>query len=238
MSDKVVVILTEAAESYNSTAEIPKDLKWLLDLKITELKSSPPPKRFVTLWNASIRDTFKYISFYVAWSCFTINYFGMMLNMRNYGKFNLPRNAQLLAGFELFGCFFASLISVYSKKHKWMLSGMFNIIGGLCALNIWWFRAAEEEFVNDGTLLLFALLLKASVSSSFGILCSSAAEVGGEGQQDILAFSGPLCGRLFLHIAPVIVAIGTPLGEYVTLSLFSALGMTGGLAMIGIRYLV
>lgn len=94
----------------------------------------------------------------------------------------------------------------------------------------------EAAFVEDGILLYFSLILKASVSCSFGVLSSCATESIKMESKSILMFSAVLFGRTVLLSAPVIVSLGSFYGEYLSLSLFATLGAIGGLAMISIDF--
>lgn len=94
----------------------------------------------------------------------------------------------------------------------------------------------EAEFVDDGILLYFCLILKASVSSSFGILSACGVDKMKKEIKGIMMFSSVLCGRLFLLNAPVIVSLGSFYGEYLSLTLFATLGVIGGLSMISIDF--
>lgn len=65
-----------------------------------------------------------------------------------------------------------------------------------------------------------------------GILTACTKEIGSSTQTSILTFSGLLQGRTCLLIAPVIVSLGGPFGEYIPLTIFGFLGIIGGTAMI------
>lgn len=80
--------------------------------------------------------------------------------------------------------------------------------------------------------MYFSLLLKASVSASFGVLIVSAKDIGTPNQTEILGFSGILCGRTWLLIAPVIVSLSTAFDQFVSLTVFGVLGAVGGISMI------
>lgn len=75
-------------------------------------------------------------------------------------------------------------------------------------------------------------MLKFSVSCSYAVLSACTTDLVSKSKKLILLFSAILCGRLWLHIAPVIVALGAPFGEYLSVTLFAALGAIGGLSMI------
>lgn len=92
----------------------------------------------------------------------------------------------------------------------------------------------EAEFVDTGILLYFCLILKASVSISFGILSACGADLMKKEFKTIMMFSSVLCGRFFLLNAPVIVSLGSFYGEYLSLTLFATLGVIGGFSMISI----
>lgn len=140
MPDKVKDIILDAATSPWSKAKIPKNLKSLLSEKVAEVRNVAPQQGFLSLWHDSYKSRVRYVCFYVSYACITINFFGMMLNMRNYGKFSMPLNAQTLAYFEIFGCLFALVISLYFNRRKFALSGIFNIVGGVCALTVWIYK--------------------------------------------------------------------------------------------------
>uniref|UniRef100_A0A336L287 CSON003253 protein n=1 Tax=Culicoides sonorensis TaxID=179676 RepID=A0A336L287_CULSO len=225
-------ILITASNSYKSTAILPANLTYHLQRQSTALINEPPPSRWFSLWRGSLITSIRNFSVHVAFSCFTIMYFGMVLNMASYGgRNNLPRSARFLAGSEIIGCCLGYFIAVNSKI-KFMSCGVFNLIGSGIALSVWYWKDYETEFVQNSTLLYFCLVLKASVSCSYAVLSSCTTDLVSSDKKAILLFSSVLCGRLWLLNAPVMVSLGTFYGEFLSLTLFAMTGCFGGLAMI------
>lgn len=135
--------MVQAVQS--STEPLPKDLSIQLKLQAMHLKSEPEPTNWISLWRDSPLISLRIFSLHVAWSCFTIMYFGMVLNMRNYDKLNLPRSARYLAVSEMIGCVIGCLLALKSKQ-KFMLSGISNICGAGIALCIWIFDTRGKNY--------------------------------------------------------------------------------------------
>lgn len=136
--EEVEKILKKAMKSSKSTEALPKDLNIQLKIQAVHLKSEPKPANWISLWRDSPLISLRIFSLHVAWSCFTIMYFGMVLNMRNYDTLNLPRSARYLAVSEMIGCV-TGCILILKSKQKFMFSGLFNVCGAVIALCIWIF---------------------------------------------------------------------------------------------------
>ncbi|XP_063709428.1 solute carrier family 22 member 7-like [Culicoides brevitarsis] len=228
--DEVKEILLNASNFISSTAVIPVTLKAQLQLQANSIVNCKPASWF-ELWRTSTMEQIRIFCIHVAFACFTIMYFGMVLNMPNYGRHFLSYNALLIAASEVIGCFIGYVLATTCSV-KFFSSGLINLLGAGIALQMWHWRDVESEFYRDGTLLYFCLVLKASVSCSFGVLVSCSTDLVTQRKKQILMFSCLLCGRIWLLNAPVMVSIGNFYGEFLSLTLFSITGIIGGLAMI------
>ncbi|XP_037031235.1 solute carrier family 22 member 1-like isoform X1 [Bradysia coprophila] len=226
-------LLVHAAECCDLKDNLPANLAFKLKLQAMQLLRHRRQATWLSLWQNTALTSLRVLSTHIAFACFTIMYFGMVLNMRNYGRYQLPTSARFLALSELTGCFVGYLF-VSKTKHTFLWSGIFNVFGALTAFCIWFWKSREVEFVDEGILLYFCLILKASVSSSFGILSACGADSLNKDAKAVMMFSSVLCGRLFLLNAPVIVSLAQFYGKYVSLTVFATLGAIGGLCMIAI----
>lgn len=98
-----------------------------------------PQASWLKLWQDSVLTSLRVFSVHVAFACFTIMYFGMVLNMPNYGRSHLPKSARFIAVSEIIGCCMAYLL-VTKTKHKFLWSGMFNISGASIAYCMWFWK--------------------------------------------------------------------------------------------------
>lgn len=131
--------LIKAASSFYSSAIIPANLSYHLQLQANALVNEPPPARWFDLWRSSTMTTIRLFSVHVAFTCFTIMYFGMVLNMPNYGRENLPSSARIIAVSEIIGCCIGYFLAVKSNM-KFLYSGIFNLVGAGLAFSMWYWR--------------------------------------------------------------------------------------------------
>lgn len=139
------MILVDASNSFFASAIIPDNFSYHLKLQATALVNEPPPARWFDLWRSSTMTQIKIFSIHVAFSCFTIMYFGMVLNMPNYGRKNLPKSALIIALSEIIGCCIGYILAVKCKV-KFLSSGMFNLLGAGIAFTMWHWSEYGESF--------------------------------------------------------------------------------------------
>lgn len=75
-------------------------------------------------------------------------FFGMVLNMPNYGRSHLSRSARFIAGSELIGCYVGYLFAT-KTKHKFAWAGMLNVTGAIVAYWMWfWVNRGMDSFLS------------------------------------------------------------------------------------------
>lgn len=130
-------ILVQAARKSNLVESLPTNLAF--KLKTTQQVRQPPQTRWFKLWSESMFTSLRSLLLHVAFACFTIMFFGMVLNMPNYGRRHLTKSARFIAVSELIGCFIG-LVFATKTKHKFLWSGLFNISGAVVAYCVWIWR--------------------------------------------------------------------------------------------------
>lgn len=141
-------LLVHAAECCDFKDNLPANLAFKLKLQATQLIRSQRQANWFKLWQSSAQTRIRVLSTHIAFACFTIMYFGMVLNMRNYGRYQLPKSARFLAVSELTGCFLGYLF-VTKTKHTFLWSGMFNMVGALIAYCMWFWKNEGKEKWNS-----------------------------------------------------------------------------------------
>ncbi|KAJ6640566.1 Solute carrier family 22 member 8, partial [Pseudolycoriella hygida] len=203
-------IVVAAFKSCHKDEGLPSNLAF--KLKVQSLRLMQQRQRSQTKWiellQQSLKTTVGICAVHVAFACFTIMYFGMVLNMPNYGRRHLASSARFIASSEMVGCSIGYMFGTGTKR-KFRWCGLFNILGAAIALCMWFWSPKEADFVEKGILLSFCLVLKASVSCSFGVLLAFSTDFVREDLRALLQFSSILCGRLLLLNAPVDVDQGS-----------------------------
>lgn len=140
-------LLVHAAECCDLKHMLPANLAFKLKLQATQLLRDQRQAKWLQLWQNSARINLRVLSTHIAFACFTIMYFGMMLNMRNYGRYQLPKNARFLAVSELAGCFMGYLF-LTKTRHTFLWSGMFNVLGASIACCMWFWKSRGKTCWN------------------------------------------------------------------------------------------
>uniref|UniRef100_A0A8D8P4Q7 (northern house mosquito) hypothetical protein n=1 Tax=Culex pipiens TaxID=7175 RepID=A0A8D8P4Q7_CULPI len=73
---------------------------------------------------------------HLAWSIFIVVYYGMLLNIRAFGRDHLTMNTIIAGACEMIGTFGGLYLIICSNK-KWFWCGLLNIAGGLIAYIAW-----------------------------------------------------------------------------------------------------
>lgn len=127
--DEVKHILVEAAVCNGTLEAIPKDIDARLKLQASFLLKESAQEKWITLWND--RQSIVMMSaLHTAWAIYFINYNGMLLNIRVFGRaFLLPTT--ISSGItEIFGVLIALFFVIKTSNRKWYFTGLFNIITG------------------------------------------------------------------------------------------------------------
>lgn len=133
-------LLVQAAECCGLTANLPVNLAFKLKLQAKQLLRQQSQGNWLKGWQyCSVSTTLRVFAIHVAFACFTIMYFGMVLNMPNYGRDHLPKSARCIAASEIIGCCLGYWL-VTKVMRKWFWSGMFNIFGASIAYCMWFWK--------------------------------------------------------------------------------------------------
>lgn len=82
---RVECIVREAAEINDRTFKIPSDFSEQLEKLRESLKASPTPASWFELWRGPRAKTHM-IAAHLALAAFIVNYMGMLLNIRSFGR--------------------------------------------------------------------------------------------------------------------------------------------------------
>jgi hypothetical protein len=76
------------------------------------------------------------IACHLAWSIYIVTYYGMLLNIKNFGREYRFVNTVIAGLCEILGTFIG-LFLIMTSANKWQWTSLFNIIGGFIAFTVW-----------------------------------------------------------------------------------------------------
>uniref|UniRef100_T1GWJ9 Major facilitator superfamily (MFS) profile domain-containing protein n=1 Tax=Megaselia scalaris TaxID=36166 RepID=T1GWJ9_MEGSC len=118
---EVEAIILRAAEINDRKYLLPSNLRDELHLQATSLKSQPPQAKWLDLWKGPRAKT-HFIASHMALAFYIINFMGMLLNTRSFGRDYLAVNTIFTGFSEVIGCFMAMYFSIHLKEKKWQYS--------------------------------------------------------------------------------------------------------------------
>ena len=128
-------ILIDSARINNCLDTLPNDLDKLLQIQAAATLEEPPPAGWWCMWD-TLRVKINLIAVHLAWSLYIIIYYGMLLNIRIFGRKFLQVNTVVAGLSEITGVFIG-LYLILNTKHKWQWTSLLNLCGGCMAYLIW-----------------------------------------------------------------------------------------------------
>lgn len=169
------MVLKESARVNENTKFVPNDLDNQLKTISEEMQSEPDPDSWWSIWaEKSARKNL--ICVHLAWSIFIVVYYGMLLNIRAFGRDNLQINTVIAGASEIIGTFIGFYLIMCTSK-KWFWTGLFNIIGGMVAYLAWIIPAEVTGNRRVALLMLTAMVSKTSISCCLALLTTCTTEL-------------------------------------------------------------
>jgi hypothetical protein len=126
-------ILLEATKM-NGTP-LAKDIdNQLQDLANESMKPIEEPS-WLDIWEGP-KVKLHLIACHLAWSIYIVTYYGMLLNIKNFGREYRFVNTVIAGLCEILGTFIG-LFLIMTSANKWQWTSLFNIIGGFIAFTVW-----------------------------------------------------------------------------------------------------
>ncbi|XP_037945167.1 solute carrier family 22 member 3-like isoform X1 [Teleopsis dalmanni] len=227
--DRVEQIVREGAEINDRTFKIPPDFRQQLEKLRDTLKSQPAPATWLQLWSGP-RSKIHMIAAHLALAAFIINFMGMLLNIRSFGRDYLVPNTIAMGFSEIIGCFLALHFTLKYNKWKWQWAGGFNILAGLIGCLGWTFSHADEmdPKLKVTLWMIIATIPKAGVSCAQSMILACMAEVMPLNKKVPYVFSVVTWARIWLLSAPFINVL-KKIDVALSLSAYCWLSILGGI---------
>uniref|UniRef100_T1PES5 Major Facilitator Superfamily protein n=1 Tax=Musca domestica TaxID=7370 RepID=T1PES5_MUSDO len=226
--ERVEAIVREGASINDRLCKIPPDFHQQLRNLREKMRSAPAPAKWLELWKGP-RAKVHMIAAHLALSAFIINFMGMLLNIRSFGRDYLVPNTVAMGFSEIFGCFLALHFTLKHNKWKWQWAGGFNIVAGLIGCLGWLFSRTEMNPELKVTLwMIIATIPKMGVSCAQSMILACMAEVMPANKKGPYVFSVVTWARVWLLSAPFInvlkkIDVALSLSSYCALSIFGGI---------------
>ncbi|XP_037807317.1 solute carrier family 22 member 3 [Lucilia sericata] len=223
--NRVADIVREGAAINHRLDKIPEDFHQQLQNLRVKMKAAPAPAKWLELWQGP-RAKVHMIAAHLALAAFIINFMGMLLNMRSFGRDYLVPNTVAMGFSEIFGCLLALHFTLKHNKWKWQWAGGFNILAGILGCLGWLFSSAEMDPELKVTLwMIIATIPKAAVSCAQSMILACMNEVMPANKKVPFVFSVVTWARIWLLSAPFVnvlkkIDVALSLSTYCALSIF------------------
>lgn len=139
---EVKAILIKSAKINNRSHLIPRDLDEQLKLQAASVAEEPAPLGFWKMWRGPgvVKNL---ICVHLVWSIYIVIYYGMLLNIRTFGRDYLEVNTVIAGISEIIGTFIG-LGLILNTTRKWLWSGLFNILAAFIAYTIWYIPPSSK----------------------------------------------------------------------------------------------
>lgn len=121
--------LLHAIELNDRRTKLPNNFDSFLQMEAAAASKEPQPDGWLSLWSNN-REIILMFALHTAWAVDVTNYNGMLLNIRVFGRDYLMLNTIICGFCEITGVLIAWFIVMNVNKHKFLCSGMFNVIAG------------------------------------------------------------------------------------------------------------
>ncbi|EDV41747.1 uncharacterized protein Dana_GF17346 [Drosophila ananassae] len=225
--DHVEEIVREGAAINDRTFKIPPDFRQQLEQLSEQLKAQPAPAPWRQLWVGKRAKTHM-VAAHLALAFFVINFMGMLLNIRSFGRDYLVPNTIAMGFSEIIGCFLALHFTLKHNKWKWQCAGVFNILAGMlgCLGWIWTNADSMDADLKVSLWMIIATIPKAAVSCAQSMILACMNELVPANKKQLFVFSVVTWARIWLLSAPffnVLKKIDTAL-SLTSYCVFSILG--------------
>lgn len=122
--------LLYAMQVNERSSRLPSNFDSFLQIEAAALSKAPKPENWRSLWTSK-SQIIMMIALHTAWAVDVTNYNGMLLNIRVFGREYLITNTIVCGVCEIAGVLTAWFIVMNVKDHKFLCSGLFNVIAGI-----------------------------------------------------------------------------------------------------------
>ncbi|XP_037730343.1 solute carrier family 22 member 13 [Drosophila subpulchrella] len=201
--DNVEEIVRGGAAINDRTFKIPPDFRLQLEQLSERLKAAPPPAPWRELWKGKRAKTHM-VAAHLALAFFVINFMGMLLNIRSFGRDYLVPNTIAMGFSEIIGCFLALHFALKHNKWKWQCAGVFNILAGILGCMGWIFTNADsmDADLKVSLWMIIATIPKAAVSCAQSMILACMNELMPANKKQLFVFSVVTWARVWLLSAP------------------------------------
>ncbi|XP_039494234.1 solute carrier family 22 member 13 [Drosophila santomea] len=201
--DNVEEIVREGAAINDRSFKIPPDFRMQLEQLSERLKTQPPPAPWRELWKGKRAKTHM-VAAHLALAFFVINFMGMLLNIRSFGRDYLVPNTIAMGFSEIIGCFLALHFALKHNKWKWQCAGVFNILAGILGCMGWIFTNADsmDADLKVSLWMIIATIPKAAVSCAQSMILACMNELMPANKKQLFVFSVVTWARVWLLSAP------------------------------------
>ncbi|EDW96083.1 uncharacterized protein Dyak_GE25100 [Drosophila yakuba] len=201
--DNVEEIVREGAAINDRSFKIPPDFRMQLEQLSERLKTQPPLAPWRELWKGKRAKTHM-VAAHLALAFFVINFMGMLLNIRSFGRDYLVPNTIAMGFSEIIGCFLALHFALKHNKWKWQCAGVFNILAGILGCMGWIFTNADsmDADLKVSLWMIIATIPKAAVSCAQSMILACMNELMPANKKQLFVFSVVTWARVWLLSAP------------------------------------
>ncbi|XP_037924364.1 solute carrier family 22 member 7-like [Hermetia illucens] len=218
-------ILLESAAFNNK--QIPLDLEQQLQEMANNIRNVNPPS-YWSIWDGKTNRSF-IIAVHMAWVWAVMLYNAMIINIRSFGVDHIHSNTVILGFAEMIGVFGGLYFILYTRR-RWLWVGYCITIAGFLTFFIWTVPSTMKESKQAGLEIIFCTGLKIANALSMSILITCTGELVTEEKRPILMFSVVTWSRIWLLIAPFIIALST-IHKLIPVTIFAGLAVINGLFM-------
>jgi hypothetical protein len=137
--------ILEEATKMNGTS-LPKDIDSQLQQHAAEFLKPVEEPGWMEIWEGP-KVKLHLIACHLAWSIYIVTYYGMLLNIKNFGREYRYVNTIIAGLCEITGTFIG-LFLIMNSSNKWQWTSLFNIIGGFIAFTVWLIPDSGNMFIR------------------------------------------------------------------------------------------
>ncbi|XP_067616056.1 organic cation transporter protein isoform X2 [Eurosta solidaginis] len=224
---RVEHMIRKAVDINERTFLMPDDFRQQLEKLRESLRSQKPPASWLELWRGP-RAIHYMLAAHIGFACYIVNYMGMLLNIRAFGRDYRVPNTITMGIVEIIGCFIALHFAMKHSRRKLMYAGYFNIVAGFVGCLGWTFTGFDLNPDFKVILwMLIAVVPKISVSCGLSMLQACLADFMPVNKKQPFVFSVVTWARIWLLTAPFINVLKI-VDTALPLTIFSVLSVIAG----------
>ncbi|XP_063708956.1 solute carrier family 22 member 4-like [Culicoides brevitarsis] len=232
--EEAKAILLESARVNNRQSSIPKDFDELLAKQMNRIKAEPPPAKWTEIWEDT-RTSINLACVHLSQTFSIILYYAILLNIAVFGRENLYTTTIVAGLSELIGAFVGYAFVLHTKRLKWQLTGLLNIVGGLLFLIPWIYTFDEADWLEWCLYVMSTMVAKIAISCSLAVMAGCTGDLVTGNRKKTAVYSVLAFSRFWLVFGPMTLAAGVWFGRMVPLSLMGGMTAFNGVLSLLIR---